>query len=132
MRLVNTHPYGADTRKGGEDCVSDPAGSGLDQTGALCAKRFAHAIDYLVVGHGIHDFVRTSGSGKIDFQVKVKGEGLPDLGLVRHDAVIGVQGQTANENTVGHWAASIAAPTRSACTVSATSWARTMAAPFWT
>src|SRR5438105_2337917 len=131
MRLVNTDPHRADTRKGGEDCVSDPAGSGLDQTVALCAKRFAHAIDCLVVGHGIQDLVRTSGGRKIDFQVKVKDEGLPDLGLVRHDAVIGVQGQAANKNPVSHWAASIAAPTRSACTVSATSWARTIAAPFW-
>src|SRR5947207_12813850 len=104
--FVNSDSHRSDTRKSRENRVSDPAGGGLDQAIALRAKRFARAIDHLVVGNCIHNLVRTSGSGKIDFKIKVKSEGLPDLGLVRHYAVVGMMGETANKSSVGDWPAS--------------------------
>ena len=74
------------------------------------------------------------GGGKIDFQIKVERESLPNLGLVGHDPMSGMQCEAFDENTVAHGSPaacrSIAALTRNACTVSATSWTRTIAAPF--
>ena len=71
-------------------------------------------------------------SVEIDVEHEVELEGLPDLGLVLHHAVIGVERKSGDEYGVGHRALRMAAATRSACTVSATSWARMMAAPLAT
>ncbi len=54
-----------------EHGVGDPAGGGLDQTETLSAERVARAVDDLVIGDGIHDFVRPGRSGKIDLEVEV-------------------------------------------------------------
>ncbi len=112
--------------------VGDVAGGGFDQPETLRAEDLARAFDDLVVGHRVHDLVRMRGGGEINREFEIDGEALPDLGLVGHHAVIGVQRQPLDEDAVGHRAAPIAAATRSACTVSLTSWTRTMAAPFST
>ena len=64
----------------------------------------------------------------------IEVEGLSDLGLVLHYAVIGMQCQSAHEHLiaclVGHLMFRSAAATRSAWMVSATSWVRMIVAPF--
>ena len=55
--------------------------------------------------------------------------GVIDFGFVLEHTMACMNDDAADENGVGHRAPSIAALTRSACTVSATSWARIMAAP---
>src|SRR5215471_13004798 len=52
-----------------------------------------------------------------------------DLDLVLHHAVVSVQREPGDEDGIGHRALPMAAATRSACTVSATSWVRMIAAP---
>src|SRR6516164_4749978 len=116
-------------RKRGEHRIDDTARCGFDQAEALAAERLGRAIDDLVVGNGVDHLVRAGCRGQIDFEVEIKRESLPHLGLVRHHAVIGMQYQSSYENSVTHRTASIAALTRSAWTVSATSCARTIAAP---
>ena len=78
------------------------------------------------------ELVGARGFGEIDVEHEIEPERLPDLGLVRHHAVIGVQHQPVDENRVAHRARLIAAATASACTVGATSCTRTIAAPFST
>src|SRR4029078_1390322 len=70
--------------------------------------------------------------GEVDIEDKVEDERLPHLAFMRHPAVIGMQHQPGDENAVAHACPLIAAATRSACTVSATSCARMIAAPFST
>src|SRR4029077_14596244 len=132
VRLLGWGPCRAHARRSGEDRSRDPASGGLDEAVTLRAKRLARTIDHLVIRDRVHDLVRTGGSRKIDLKVQVECEGLPNLGLMGHHAVIGVQRESSYENAITHGAPSIAVRTRSACTVSATSWMRTMAAPFWT
>ena len=42
--------------------------------------------------------------GQIEVEHEIELEGLADLGLVLHHAMIGVQRQPAHEHLVGHWA----------------------------
>ena len=112
--------------------VGNSSSGRLDQTEALRTERVARGADDLVIGHCVYDLVRSGCGGQIYFKIKIDPESLPDLGLVRHHAVICMQRQSANEDTITHRAPSIAAATRSACTVSFTSWARTIAAPYST
>jgi len=65
-----------------------------------------------------------------DVEHQVELEGLADLGLMLHHAVVGVQRQSIDEHLIGHLMFRSAAATRSAWMVSATSWVRMMAAPF--
>ena len=60
------------------------------------------------------------------------GEALPDLGLVLHHAVMGMDDKAVDEDRIAHRALRIAAATRRACIVSATSWVRTISAPSMT
>ena len=112
-----------------EHRFGDRAGRGLDQPIAPSAKRLARDLDHLVVAHGVRKLVGARGLGQIDVEREVELERLPDLGLVLHHAVIGMQRKPAHEHRVGHCALRMAAFTRSACTVSATSWVRMIAAP---
>src|SRR6516165_2258598 len=112
MRLVHGDPHPQDLREPVEDGFGDRAGRGLDQPTPTGAERLARDLDHLVIAHGVREL-----------------EGLPDLGLVLHHAVISVQRQPGDEDGIGHRALPMAAATRSACTVSATSWVRMIAAP---
>src|SRR5262245_53380493 len=132
MRLVDRDPHRADAMKSRKDGIGNAARGRLNQPIALSTEGFGDAFDDLVVRDGVDDFVGACSRRKINFEVEVDRETLPHPGLVRHDAVIGVQRQAADEYAISHRAASIAALTRKACTVSATSWARTIAAPFCT
>src|SRR5207244_6350451 len=67
--------------------------------------------------------------GQSDVKDEVELEGFADLGLVLQHAVISMQRKAGDEDGIGHRALPMAAATRSACTVSATSWVRMIAAP---
>ena len=62
-------------------------------------------------------------------QFEIDDETLPDLGLMLHHAMAGMDDDAGDEDRIGHRLSSIAAATRSACTVSATSWVRMIRAP---
>src|SRR5207249_1747191 len=87
-------------------------------------------LDHLVVADRMRKLVGARGRGQIDGEHEIELEGLADLGLVLHHAVIGVQRKTRDEDHVAHRASRMAAATRKACSVSATSCVRTIAAPF--
>ena len=129
MRLVYGDPHSQDLREPLEDGFGDRAGGGLDQPIATGAKRPARDLDDLVVAHGMRELVRARRRGEVDVEHEVELEGLPDLGLVLHHAVIGMQCKPGDEDGIGHRALPMAAATRNACTVSATSWVRMIAAP---
>src|SRR5580693_507278 len=112
--------------------LGDRAGCRLDQPIAPRAERFRRRLHHLVVGNGVLEHVAARGLGQIDVEHQIELESLPDLGLVLHHAVIGVQRQPADEDRIAHRARLMAAATASACTVGATSWTRMMAAPFST
>src|SRR5262245_6417577 len=58
VRLVYRDAHGSHAGKSREHRFGGSAGGSLDQAKALGTKRFAHAIDDLVVGDGIDDLVR--------------------------------------------------------------------------
>src|SRR5262249_25178868 len=89
-------------------------------------------LDDLVVADRVGELVGARSGREIDVEDEIELEGLPDLGLMLHHAVIGVQREARNKDGVGHRASRMACATRNACTVSATSWVRTIAAPFST
>src|SRR6516165_9989642 len=132
MRLVHGDPHPQDLREPLEDGFGDRAGRGLDQPTPTGAERLARDLDHLVIAHGVRELVGARSRGEVDVEHDVELEGLPDLGLVLHHAVIGVQRQPGDEHGIGHRALRMAASTRNACTVSATSWVRMIAAPLAT
>src|SRR5215831_9814943 len=132
MRFVNRDPHRTHAWEIRKHRIGHPAGGGLDQTIAFTAECFAHAIDDLIVGDCVDDFVGARRGGKLDLEIEIELERLSDFRLMRHHAVIGVECQSADKDTIAHCAASMAAATRNACTVSFTSWTRTIAAPFST
>src|SRR5215510_9582988 len=119
VRLVHRHAHAADARELPEQSVGDRAGGGFDQPVGPGAERLGR-------------LVGVARLGKVDVGREIERERLAHLGLVRHHAVIGVQRQSGHEDAVVHDALPIAAVTRSACTVSATSWTRTIVAPLRT
>src|SRR5262249_39438543 len=121
------HPQGL--REPVEDGFGDRAGRGLDQSIATRAKRPARDLDDLVVAHGVRELVGTRSRGQIDVEHEIELEGLPDLGLVLHHAVIGVQCRPGDEGGMGPGALRMAGATRRACRVWATSGVRMTAAP---
>src|SRR5262249_1475073 len=132
MRLVHRHAHGRDPWEAFEDRIGHRTGGGLHQPVAALAEHAAGEIDHLVIADRVHELVRLRCRGKVDLEHEIELEGLPDLRLMLHHAVVGMQRQPANENGAAHRASRTAAATRNACTVSATSWVRTIAAPFST
>ena len=98
-RTAVTRPNRAST------AVRDRAGRGLHQPVAPGAERLARDVDHLVVADRVGELVGARGFRQVDVEHKIELEGLADLGLVRHDAVIGVQREPADENLVAHRAA---------------------------
>ena len=81
----------AHARKSFEDSIGDPASGGLDQAIALRAKRLAAQSttwSYETVSMSLSE--RAAAERSIS-RYKVECEGLPNLGLMGHHAVIGVQ-----------------------------------------
>ena len=76
-----------------EHRVGDGAGGGLDQPVAARAERLARRLHHQVVGDGVLELVAARRFGQIDVEHQIELEGLADLGLVLHHAVIGVEHQ---------------------------------------
>src|SRR5579872_355068 len=115
-----------------EHGISDRAGGRFHQTIAPRAERIARRFHQPLIGHRVLELVTARGLLEIDVEHEIEHERLPDLALVRHYAVIGMQHEPVDEDRVAHRVCLIAAATASACTVGATSCARTIAAPFST
>src|SRR5262245_27048263 len=130
MRLVHGDLDGADAREGRKDRVGHRARRALQQLviGVLeCRDRRRHHVG---IRHGVGELIAARGFREVGIQLKIDHKALADFGLVIHHAVAGVDDEALDEDGVGHCFSSIAAATRSACTVSATSWARMIFAPF--
>src|SRR5439155_21641669 len=84
---------------------------------------------HVAIGHGIGEAFGVRGFLEIGEQLEVDHKALPDLGLVLHHAMAGMDHKAGDEDRVGHRLSPIAAATRSARTVSATSLLRLILAP---
>src|SRR5260370_38790171 len=71
------------------------------------------------------------GVREIGKRLELDNTALPDFGLVVERPVAGMDREPGDEDGIAHRLSEIAAATRSACTVSATSWLRMIFAPFW-
>src|SRR5262249_55974434 len=129
VRLVHGHPHARDLGGPAEHRFGDLAGRGLDQTMPTRAEGGSRDNHHPGVTHGVREFVGAGRRAQVDVEHEVEPEGLSDRALVLHHAVISMHAKTGDEDVVGHRAPRIAAATRSACTVSWTSWVRIMAAP---
>src|SRR6516164_282823 len=129
VRLVHGDLHARDLREATQHGFGDRAGGGFHQSVAARAEGEALDIDDLVVAHRVRELVGARRLAQIDVEHNVEPESLPDRALVLHHAVIGVHGKAGHEYGIGHRALRIAPTTRSACTVSATSWVRMIAAP---
>src|SRR5262249_28056883 len=131
-RLVHGDPDAGDARERRQNGVRDTAGGGLDQTMAAAGKSMGRGFDDCAVGDGVRKLVRARGVGEVEREFEVDDETLADFFLMLHHTVMGMNQESRYEDAVGHCVPRMASATRSACTVSATSWTRTMAAPFST
>src|SRR5437899_4509262 len=129
MRLMHGNPHALDLPEAIENGFGDRAGRGLDEPVAAGAKCLARNLDDLVVAHGMRELIGARSLRQIDVEHEVEHKSLPDLRLMLHDAVIGMEGKSIDEHGVRHCALRTAAATRSACTVAATSWVRMIDAP---
>src|SRR5258708_29054940 len=85
--------------------------------------------DHIGIGHGIGETVRARGVRQIGKEFEIDHEPLPDLGLMFHHAMPGMDDDAGDKDAISHRLSQIAAATRSACTVSDTSWVRMIRAP---
>src|SRR5215831_1941030 len=129
MRLVHGDAHRGDARKARQDLVRDRAGRSLDQPKALRREGAGRRLDDARVGDGVDELVAHRCLTEIEHKLEVDGELLPDLLLVPHHPVVGMDEQAGDEDGIAHASFRIAATTLSACTVSATSCTRTIAAP---
>src|SRR6516165_11862517 len=132
MRLVDRDAYAVHLRAARQYRIGDRAGGGFDEAIAPPAEGFRHRHDHQVVGNGILQLVGARCSTEFEFNSEIDMERLSDLGLMLHHAVVGMKSEPLKKDRVAHRARPIAAATASACTVGATSWARTMLAPLST
>src|SRR5690606_38641939 len=102
----------------------------LDQIEMLVAKRgFGDGRDLAIV-HRIRNVVALRRGGEFHVELDIQNETLAELLLGLVHAMLGEQHEPRNFDFAVHQRAlRIASATRSACTVSATSWTRTISAP---
>src|SRR5262245_8282179 len=129
MRLVHGDLDGADTREGRKDRVGHRARRALQELVIGILERRDGGCHHIGIGHCVRQVIAARGFRQIGAQLEIDDKTLADLGLVIHHAMAGVDDEALDEDGVGHCFSSIAAATRSACTVSATSWARMILAP---
>src|SRR5262245_31628400 len=130
MRLVHGDLDGADTREGRKDRVGHRARRALQELVIGILERRDGGCHHIGIGHCVRQVIAARGFRQIGEQLEIDHKALPDLGLVIHHAMAGVDDEALDEDGVGHCFSPMAAATRSACTVSATSWARMILAPF--
>ena len=119
-----------DLRKARQDRVGDRAAGGFDQAIVARREHFGRGVDDGAVGNRVGEPVGARAGRQIERQFEIDDEALADLGFVLHHAVMGVDQQAGDEDRVAHRARFRSRrPCASACTVSATSCTRTIAAP---
>src|SRR6185437_3717023 len=129
VRFVHGYLDCVDAGKGCQDGVGHGAGGAFQQLviGVLEGRRRGR--HHVGVGHGIGETISPRGFREVGGKLEVDHEPLADFGLMVHDAVAGMDDDAGDEDQIGHALSSIARATRSACTVSATSWVRMIRAP---
>src|SRR3954447_6169732 len=130
MRLVDGDLDRPDARKRRQDGIGHRAGRAFQQLVIGVLEGGRRGCDHVGIGHGIDQPVGARGFRQIRKQFEIDHEALPDFGLVVHHAMAGMDDEPGDEDRIGHCLSQIAAATRSACTVSATSWLRMIFAPF--
>src|SRR5581483_8409943 len=131
MRLVHRDFHGAHPRKRGQDGIRNRTGRALEQSvlGVLLGVR--RGLDHAGIGGRVGPAVAARVFPEVRIEFEINHEALADFGLMLHHAVTGMDDEALDEDGIGHRLSSIADARRSACTVSATSCARMMAAPRW-
>src|SRR6267378_1090559 len=129
VRLVNGDLDRADARKRPEDGVGNGAGRAFQQFIVGILESCRRGRDHIGIRYRVGEAIGARGFRQIRGQFKIDHETLPDLGLVFHNAVTGMDDDAGDEDHIGHRLSSMAAATRSACTVSDTSWVRMIRAP---
>src|SRR6516162_7436368 len=127
--LVHGDLDGAHPRKGGEDRIGNRARCTLQEPVVAVLERRGRGCDHLGIGHRIGQSIGVRGLLQVAKKLEVDDEALSDFRFMLHDAVPGMDHQAGYEDRVGHALSSIAAASRNACTVSATSWVRMIRAP---
>src|SRR6267378_3079746 len=129
VRLVHPDLDRADARERRQDGIGDGAGRAFEQLviGILEGRRRGR--HHVGIGHGIGEAVGARGFRQIRGKFEIDHKTLSDLGLMFHHAMAGMDHDAGDEDHIGHCLSSIAAATRSACTVSDTSWVRMIRAP---
>src|SRR5438128_12098245 len=133
MRLVHGDLDRIDARKRREYRVCDGAGGALQEFVIGVLERRRRGRNHTGIGHGVGQVIGMRGFRQVDGELEIDDETLADFGLVLHHAVAGMDDDAGDEDRIAsyHPCSLIAAATRSACTVSATSCARMIRAPFW-
>src|SRR4051812_29001000 len=133
MRLVHGNPDSCDLAELVQHGLGNGSGRGLDQPIALSAERLARHQDHLIVADRVGKLVGARRLSEVDVERQIEREGLADLRLVLHHAVIGMQRQPSDEHLIAHAPGLLLprmeAATRSAWIVTATSWVRIIVAP---
>src|SRR5882757_1599426 len=130
MRLVDGDLDRPDARKRRQDGIGHRAGGALQQLVIGVLEGGGRGCDHVGVRHGIDQPVGERGFRQVRKQFEIDHKALSDLGLVVHHAMAGMDHEPGDENAIGHRLFQITIATRSACTVSATSWLRMIFAPF--
>src|SRR5882672_11278811 len=129
VRLVNGDLDRRDARKRRQYGLGDGASRAFQQLIVGILERGGRGCDHIGIGHRIGEAVGVRGLRQIGGEFEIDHEALPDFGLMFHDAMTGMDDDPGDEDHIGHRLSQIALATRSACTVSHTSWVRMMFAP---
>src|SRR4029079_4143865 len=132
VRFVHCHAHACHLLECIENRLRDRASRGLDQPVTTTAKRLAREGYHRVIADRMGELVGSGRGSQIKLKYEIERKSLADLRFVRHHPMMRVQRKGADKHSIRHPALQMAAPTRSACTVSWTSWTRTMLAPFVT
>src|SRR5438445_7752683 len=129
VRLMNGDLDRADAGKRPQYRVGNGAGRAFQQLIIGILESSGGGCDHIGIGHGIGETIGARGIRQIGKEFEIDHEPLPDLGLMFHHAMAGMDDDAGDKDTIGHRLSQIAAATRSACTVSDTSWVRMIRAP---
>src|SRR5215207_9711035 len=131
MRLVDGDLDRVDACKRREYRVCNGAGGALQELVIGVLERRRRGRHHTGIGYGVRQVIGARGFRQISGKFEVDDKTLPDFGLVLHHAVAGMDDDAGDEDRIAHSCSLIAAATRNACTVSATSCARMICAPLW-
>src|SRR5712671_4169995 len=129
VRLMNGDLDRADPRKRPQYRVGNGASRAFQQLVISILEGSRRSRDHVGIGDGVGEAIGAGGIRQIGKEFEIDHEPLPDLGLMFHNAMAGMDDNAGDEDTIGHRLSQIAAATCSDCTVSDTSWVRMIRAP---